>query len=50
MQIEILNTIATISDEFSTVTSWKVDGIDILFPEQNMLINSQQKKRGGIPI
>ena len=50
MKIDNQNHIADISDAFPTITSWKVDGIDVLFPEQNMLINGQKKKRGGIPI
>ena len=50
MQIINQNHIATISDNFPTITSWKVDGIDILFPEQELLIGTISKKRGGIPI
>jgi hypothetical protein len=50
MHIENQNTIATISDDFPTITSWQVDGIDILFPEQILPIDGKQRKRGGIPI
>lgn len=50
MKITHKKNIATISDEFPTVTSWNVEGVDILFPEQNLLIDGKQKQRGGIPI
>lgn len=50
MQIENQNTIATISDDFPTITAWKVDGMDILFPERILPIDGKQRKRGGIPI
>ena len=50
MKIIDNNNIAIISDDFPTVTSWNVEGVDILFPEQDLLIAGKQKKRGGIPI
>ncbi len=50
MKITDFNNIATISDEFPTITSWVVDGKNILFPEQELKIDDKLKKRGGIPI
>lgn len=51
MEIHNKNNIAIISDEYpAIITAWSVNGIDILLPEQNVLINGQNKKRGGIPI
>ncbi|MEI6672077.1 MAG: hypothetical protein WCL02_01630 [bacterium] len=50
MEIKNNNNIATISDIFPTITSWNIDGIDILFPEQEVLIDGKQKKRGGTPL
>jgi len=45
----IINT-AIISDEFPTPISWNVDGREIILPEQLLLINNEEMKRGGIPI
>ena len=40
-----------VSRRGATVTSWKVRGVDVLFPEDDThLVGGEPKRRGGIPI
>jgi galactose mutarotase-like enzyme len=50
MNITDKNTIATISDDYPTITSWSVEGRHILFPQQDLIIAGERRKRGGTPL